>query len=124
MRATPAGAILNYMVQYQSELDQAFAALADPTRRGILERLGRGEATVTELAEPFEMSLTGLKKHVHVLEQAELVTTEKVGRARRCRLGPRRLDDLESWIESYRRTLEERLDRLGEFLEQTKGDSR
>jgi DNA-binding transcriptional ArsR family regulator len=117
-------AILNLMVQYQSQLDQAFAALADPTRRGILERLGRGEATVTELAEPFEMSLTGLKKHVQVLEQAELVTTEKVGRARRCRLGPRRLDDLEGWIESYRRTLEKRLDRLGEFLEQTKGDPR
>jgi DNA-binding transcriptional ArsR family regulator len=112
------------MVQYQSQLDRDFAALADPTRRGILERLGQGEATIGELAEPFEMSLTGLKKHVQILEDAELVVTDKVGRARHCRLGPRRLDDLESWIESYRRTLEERLDRLGEFLEQTKGDSR
>jgi len=112
------------MVQYQSRLDQAFAALADPTRRGILERLGDGEATISELAAPFEISLTGVKKHVQVLEEAELVSTEKVGRARRCRLGPRRLDDLESWIESYRRTLEARLDRLGEFLERTKGDSR
>jgi DNA-binding transcriptional ArsR family regulator len=112
------------MVQYQPHLDLAFAALADPTRRGILERLGGGSATITELAEPFEMSLTGLKKHVRVLEDAELVTTEKVGRARVCSLGPRRLEDAQQWIETYRRTLDERLDRLGEFLERTKGESR
>jgi DNA-binding transcriptional ArsR family regulator len=108
------------MVQY-SPLDQTFAALADPTRRSILERLGQGSATITELAEPFGMSLTGLKKHIGLLEDAGLVTTEKVGRARVCRLGPRRLDDVEEWIDVYRRMLEERLDRFGELLERTKG---
>jgi DNA-binding transcriptional ArsR family regulator len=110
------------MVQYQAELDGAFAALADPTRRSILGRLGRGSATITELAQPFGMSLTGMKKHVRVLEDAELVRTEKVGRARRCSLGPRRLDDAQQWIESYRRMLDERLDRFGEMLEETKDD--
>ena len=92
------GVILNHMVQY-SPVDRTFAALADPTRRGVLERLGRGSATITELAEPFGISLTGMKKHVRVLEEAGLVTTEKVGRARLCRLGPRRLDDVQEWIE-------------------------
>jgi len=111
------------MVQYSSQLDQTLAALADPTRRGILERLGEGTATITELAQPTGMSLTGLKKHVRVLEDAELVTTEKVGRARQCSLGPRRLDDVERWIKTYRRMMEARLDRLGEFLERTKGES-
>jgi DNA-binding transcriptional ArsR family regulator len=108
------------MVQYPL-IDQTFAALADPTRRGILERLGRGSATITELAEPFGISLTGLKKHVRVLEDAELVTTEKVGRARRCSLSARRLDDVGEWMEMYRRMLDERLDRFGELLERTKG---
>ena len=111
------------MVQYQPPLDQTFSALADPARREILERLGGGTATITELAEPFGMSLTGLKKHVQVLEEAGLVTTEKVGRARSCRLGPRDLSDVQGWIEGYRRMLEERLDRLGELLERTKGDT-
>ena len=109
------------MVQYP-RIDRTFAALADPTRRGVLERLGRGSATISELAEPFGISLTGMKKHVRVLEDAELVTTEKVGRARRCSLGPRRLDDVHAWVESYRRMLDERLDRFGELLERTKGD--
>jgi len=104
------------MVQY-SPTDRTFAALADPTRRGVLERLGRRSATISELAEPFGISLTGMKKHVRVLEDAELVTTEKVGRARRCSLGRRRLDEIEDWIESYRRMLDERLDRFGELLE-------
>ena len=108
------------MVQYQ-QLDRSFAALADPTRRGILERLGRGSATISELAEPYGISLTGMKKHVQVLEEAELVTTEKVGRVRRCTAGPRRLDDVQEWMETYRRMLDERLDRLGELLERTKG---
>ncbi|HZA89106.1 MAG TPA: metalloregulator ArsR/SmtB family transcription factor [Solirubrobacterales bacterium] len=110
------------MVQYQPQLDRTFAALADPTRRGILERLGQGSATITELAEPFGISLTGLKKHVRVLEDVELVTTEKVGRARRCSLGPRDLDDAERWIETYRHMLDARLDRFGELLERTKGE--
>ena len=107
------------MVQYP-QIDRTFAALADPTRRGVLERLGRGSATITELAEPFGISLTGMKKHVRVLEDAELVTTEKVGRARRCSLGSHRLEDVQAWTESYRRMLDERLDRLGELLEHTK----
>ncbi|MGI8803043.1 MAG: ArsR/SmtB family transcription factor [Solirubrobacteraceae bacterium] len=108
------------MVQYQA-LDQALAALADPTRRAILERLGSGTATVTELAEPFGISLTGMKKHIRVLEDAELVSTRKVGRTRRCRLGARRLDDVQEWIDGYRQMLEERLDRFEELLERTKG---
>jgi len=108
------------MVQYPSRLSSAFGALADPTRRGILERLGRSEAGITELAEAFEITLTGMKKHVGVLEAAGLVTTKKVGRVRRCRLGPRRLDDETAWIAEYRRMLEGRLNRLGEFLERTR----
>lgn len=108
------------MVQYQ-QLDRTFAALADPTRRSVLERLGRGSATITELAEPFGISLTGMKKHVRVLEDAGLVTTQKVGRERRCSAGPRRLDDVRAWTETYRQMLDERLDRFGELLERTKG---
>lgn len=109
------------MVQYSPVLDTAFAALADPTRRGILEQLGRGDASITELADRFEMSLTGLKKHVGILEQCGLVVTRKAGRVRHCRLGPRRLERESAWIEKYRRMLEDRMDRLGEFLERTKG---
>ena len=108
------------MVQYSERLDSAFGALADPTRRGVLERLGRSESGITELAEAFDITLTGMKKHIGVLEAAGLVTTEKVGRVRRCRLGPRRLDDETTWITEYRRMLEGRLNRLGEFLERTK----
>jgi uncharacterized protein YndB with AHSA1/START domain/DNA-binding transcriptional ArsR family regulator len=109
------------VVQYQ-QVDRTLAALADPTRRGVLERVGRGSATITELAEPFGISLTGMKKHVRVLEDAELVTTEKVGRARWCSLGPRRLEDVQAWMETYRRMLDERLDRFGELLERTRGE--
>jgi DNA-binding transcriptional ArsR family regulator len=108
------------MVQY-SPVDRSFAALADPTRRGVLEQLGRGSATITELAAPFGISLTGMKKHVRVLEDAGLVSTAKVGRERRCALGPRRLDDVQGWIDDYRRMLDERLDRFGELLDRTKG---
>jgi DNA-binding transcriptional ArsR family regulator len=114
---------VNQVVQY-AQIDRTFAALADPTRRGVLERLGREGATITELAEPFGISLTGMKKHVRVLEEAELVTTEKVGRARHCSLGPRRLEDIEQWIGMYRRMLDERLDRFGELVERSKGDQR
>jgi len=106
------------MVQYLP-IDRTFGALADPTRRGILERLGRGSATISELAEPYGISLTGLKKHVGVLEEAGLVTTEKVGRTRRCSLTPRRLDEVDEWVQMYRRMLDERLDRFGELLERT-----
>ena len=108
------------MVQYSRQLDVAFAALSDPTRRGILERLGRGEASITELAERFDMTLTGMKKHVQTLEEAKLVTTEKVGRVRTVRLGPYRLDQEAAWIAKYREMLESRYDRLEQFLERTK----
>ena len=104
------------MVQY-SEIDLTLSALADPTRRSVLERLGQGDATVSELAEPFGISLTGMKKHIGVLEDAGLVRTEKIGRTRVCSLGERGLDDVEAWIETYRRMLNERLDRFGELLE-------
>jgi DNA-binding transcriptional ArsR family regulator len=114
------GIILNHMVQYQAGLDNTFSALADPTRRGIIERLGRAESGITELAEAFGITLTGMKKHVGILEAAGLVTTQKIGRVRRCKLGPRRLDAETAWMEDYRRMLEGRLNRLGEFLERTK----
>ena len=107
------------MVQYQ-RLDHTFAALSDPTRRGILVNLGRRDASITELAEEFGMTLTGMKKHVTILEDAGLVTTQKVGRVRTARLGPRKLEDESAWIETYRTMLEERLDRLGEFLERNR----
>jgi DNA-binding transcriptional ArsR family regulator len=110
------------MVQYSTRLDAAFGALSDGTRRGILEQLGRRDASIGDLATRFGMTLTGMKKHVRILEAARLVTTAKVGRVRRCRLGPRRLEDETAWIALYHRRLEERLDRLGAFLERTKGD--
>ena len=113
--------ILNRMVQYmESRLDASFAALSDATRRGVLEQLGRGDASITDLAEKFHMTLTGIKKHVGVLEQAGLVRTEKVGRVRTCRLGPRRLEDETAWLESYRRLWEARFDDLDKVVEDLK----
>jgi DNA-binding transcriptional ArsR family regulator len=109
------------MVQYQTALDRTFSALSDPTRRAILERLGRGPATIGELAEPFGMSLTGLKKHVRVLEEVDLVSTEKVGRVRECRLCPGQLEDASQWIEAHRRRWDGRLDRLEGYIEKNKG---
>ncbi len=109
------------MVQRSMKLDVTFAALSDATRRGILERLGQGEASVSNLAAAFAMTLTGMKKHVRVLEEAGLVVTQKVGRVRYCRLGPGRLERETQWIEKYRLMLEARLDSLGRFLERTKG---
>jgi len=105
------------MVQYETSLDTSFAALSDPTRRAILLRLSAADASLGELAASFEMTLTGLKKHVHVLEDAGLVVTEKVGRVRRCSLGPHRLEDVADWLVSYRTMLEERFDHLARFLE-------
>jgi DNA-binding transcriptional ArsR family regulator len=101
------------MVQYSSPVDRAFAALADPTRRAILERLGSGSATVSELAKPFGMSLTGMKKHIRLLEEAELVTTEKVGRVRTCMLVPYAFEGITTWLT--------RLDRFAQVVERTKG---
>ena len=109
------------MVQYSPPLDSAFAALSDPTRRGILEYLGREDATISDLAARFDMTLTGLKKHVGILEQSGLVQTEKVGRVRTCRLGARRLDQENDWIARYRQTVEARYNRLEAYLERTKG---
>lgn len=96
------------------------SAIADPTRRRILERLGEGSATIGELAEPFEISLTGMRKHVQVLEDAGLVATERVGRTRICSLGPERLDDVDAWIADYRRLLKKRLERLVKQLKQSR----
>ncbi len=120
-----AGTMVNRMVKSQSQaLDRTFSALADPTRRAILQRLGHGPATISELAEPFGLSLPGLMKHVRILEQAELVTTEKHGRTRQCWLGPEHLDDAARWIRTYQRRWEGRLDRLGSYLEKHKGGPR
>ena len=112
---------LNRMVQYaKAHLDASFAALSDATRRGVLERLGRADASITDLAEKFHMTLTGMKKHVGVLEQAGLVTTEKVGRVRTCKLGPRRLEQATAWIERYRQLWDSRFDELDNVVEELK----
>ena len=109
------------MVQYVSgRLDASFAALSDPTRRGVLEQLGRADASITDLAETFLMTLTGMRKHVGVLEQAGLVTTEKVGRVRTCKLGLRRLDEETAWIERYHQLWDARFDALDEVVEELK----
>jgi len=101
------------MVQYMpARLDASFSALSDATRRGVLEQLGRADASISELAEKFHMTLTGMKKHVGVLEQAGLVTTEKVGRVRTCKLGPRRLEQEAAWLERYQRLWDARFDEL------------
>ena len=113
--------ILNRMVQYQRvRLDASFAALSDATRRGVLEQLGRADASITDLAEKFHMTLTGMKKHVGVLEEAGLVTTEKVGRVRTCKLGPRRLLDETAWLERYRLLWDARFDELDMVVEELK----
>ena len=109
------------MVQYsRARLDDSFGALSDATRRGVLEQLGRTDASITDLAEKFHMTLTGMKKHVRVLEQAGLVSTEKVGRVRTCTLGPRRLEEATVWIERYRRLWAARFDELDEVIEELK----
>jgi DNA-binding transcriptional ArsR family regulator len=109
------------MVQYtRTPLDASFAALSDATRRGVLEQLGRADASITELAEKFHMTLTGMKKHVGVLEQAGLVTTEKVGRVRTCKLGLRGLEEEVAWIESYRQLWDARFDALDKVVEELK----
>jgi DNA-binding transcriptional ArsR family regulator len=103
-----------------TRLDASFAALSDATRRGVLEQLGRADASITDLAERFHMSLTGMKKHVGVLEQAGLVATEKVGRVRTCRLGPRRLEEETRWIEAHRQLWASRFDELDRVVEELK----
>ena len=107
------------MVQY-SHLDASFAALSDATRRGVLEQLGRADASITDLADRFHMTLTGMKKHVGILEQAGLVVTEKVGRVRTCRLGLSRLEEEAAWIERYRQLWDARFDELDKVIEEVK----
>jgi DNA-binding transcriptional ArsR family regulator len=109
------------MVQYtRSRFDASFAALSDATRRGVLEQLVRSDASITDLADKFHMTLTGMKKHVGVLEQAGLVTTEKVGRVRTCKLGLRRLEEEAAWIEKYRQLWDVRFDALDKVVEETR----
>jgi DNA-binding transcriptional ArsR family regulator len=109
------------MVQYaKTRLDASLAALADVTRRGVLEQLGRAECSITDLAEQFDMTLTGMRKHVGVLEQAGLVVTEKVGRVRTCRIGARRLDEVEAWIDIYHQLWDERFRELDKVVEELK----
>jgi DNA-binding transcriptional ArsR family regulator len=105
-------------VHYSSTLDRTFFALSDPTRRGILERLAGGPATVGQLAEPFGLTLNGVKKHVGILEDVDLVITAKVGRARECQLGPAELQDATGWIDAYRRSWERRLERFGAYVDE------
>ena len=113
--------ILSHMVQYQqARLDASFAALSDATRRGVLEMLGRADASITDLAVKFDMTLTGMKKHVGVLEQAGLVTTEKVGRVRTCKLGPRPLDQEMAWLERHRQLWDSRFDQLDLVVQEMK----
>jgi DNA-binding transcriptional ArsR family regulator len=109
------------MVKSQT-LDRTFSALSDPRRRDILERLQRGPASISELAQPFGISLPGVMKHVRVLEEAKLVTTQKKGRTRECRLGPEQMDEVTTWIERYRKQWDRRLDRLEALIERKKGD--
>ena len=109
------------MVQYsQTRFDASFSALSDATRRGVLEQLGRADASITDLAQKFHMTLTGMKKHVGVLEQAGLVTTEKVGRVRTCKLGLRRLEEEAGWIERYRQLWDARFNALDKVIEELK----
>jgi DNA-binding transcriptional ArsR family regulator len=119
LHSSPPGYKVNQMVQYPGvRLDASFAALSDATRRGVLERLGRHDASITDLAGAFGMTLTGMRKHVGVLERAGLVTTEKVGRVRSCRLGPRHLEDETAWIEQQRRLWDARFDALEQVVAQ------
>ena len=110
--------MVHHMVQYSAGLDASFAALSDATRRGVLERVGRADASITELADKFRMTLTGMKKHVGVLEPAGLVTTKKVGRVRTCKLSPRRLKNELAWIDQYQQLRGARFDQLENVVEE------
>jgi DNA-binding transcriptional ArsR family regulator len=105
-------------VQYDATLDRTFFALSDPTRRAILEQLARSPATLSQLAAPFGLTLNGVKKHVGILEDVDLVVTRKIGRARECRLGPAQLDEAAAWIETHKRAWQRRIDRFGAYVEE------
>jgi DNA-binding transcriptional ArsR family regulator len=121
LHSTNTCTIVNHMVQFMiSRLDTSFAALSDATRRGVLEQLGHADASITVLADRFHMTLTGMKKHVSILEQAGLVTTEKVGRVRTCSLGMRRLEEETMWIAQYRQLWDERFNELDKVVEELK----
>ena len=124
MQSIHARHTVNHMVHYQARLDATFAALSDVTRRGVLEQLGSSDASITDLAEKFDMTLTGMKKHVSILEQAGLVTTEKVGRIRTCKLGRRRLEEEAAWIERHRQLWSARFDALDEIVEHLKREEK
>ena len=124
MQITHACITVNHMVHYQTRLDTTFAALSDVTRRGVLEQLGGSDASISDLAERFHMTLTGMKKHISVLEQAGLVTTEKVGRVRTCKLGLRRLEEEAAWIERHRQLWSARFDALDELVEHLKREEK
>ncbi|MFC0083584.1 ArsR/SmtB family transcription factor [Dyella flava] len=117
MQITQVRLTVNHMVHYQTRLDTTFAALSDVTRRGVLEQLGGSDASITDLAQRFQMTLTGMKKHVSILEQAGLVITEKVGRVRTCKLGLRRLEEEAAWIERHRELWSARFDALDKLVE-------
>jgi DNA-binding transcriptional ArsR family regulator len=108
-------------VHYNESLDRTFFALSDPTRRQILDRLTHAPATLSELAAPFGLTLNGVKKHVGILEDVQLVVTDKVGRTRECRLGPAQLNEAAGWIRDYRRSWQRRLDRFGTYVEERQG---
>jgi DNA-binding transcriptional ArsR family regulator len=113
--------ILNHMVQYaRTRFDASFAALSDATRRGVLEQLGRADASISDLADKFDMTLAGMMKHVGILEEADLVTTEKVGRVRTCKLGAHRLEEETAWLERHRQLWDSRFDELDKVVEQLK----
>lgn len=122
--ATHGRLILKHMLNYQQPLDSVFQALADPTRRGMIARLSRGPASVSELAEPLDMSLPAVVQHLQVLETSGLISTEKVGRVRTCRLDAKALTSAEDWISSQRASWEARLDRLGEYLKELQAKER
>lgn len=121
MRSPGSSVIVNHMVQYgTAQLDASFSALSDSTRRGVLEQLGRDEASISDLAERFHMTVTGMRKHVGVLEEAGLVVTEKVGRVRTCRIGGRRLEDVTGWLDQYQRLWDARFGELDQIIEEIK----
>ena len=120
MRPARVSFTVNHMVHYQARLDTTFAALSDVTRRGVLEQLGSSDASITDLAQRFDMTLTGMKKHVSILEDAGLVMTEKVGRTRTCKLGQRRLEEAAAWIEQHHQLWSARFDALDELVEHLK----